>query len=188
MTLEDQPMRRTLLVGVLSVAGLVLGTAVAGADVVVRGPFGGMIVVPAPVNLRLGSGFAIGTRAIAAQPQPGEKVGQPDIVSTPAPVVRLGTDGETLPPPKVLMPGSSSAVPVVAVLPRDFAKTFQPAPGNYEVTFLHPHSKQPVTVAFILPPGQPRVSYVGNVLRFDYGRQDVEIRFKLGGRVAVTTR
>ena len=181
-------MRRTLLVGMLSLAGLFLGTALVQADVVVRGPFGGMIVVPAPVNVRIGSGIAIGTPAIPAQPQPSTKVGQPDIVSTPAPLMRLGPDGETLPAPKVLMPGTSSAVPVVAVLPRDFAKMFKPNPGNYEVTFLHPHSKQPVTVAFILPPGQPRVSYVGNVLRFDYGRQDVEIRFKLGGRVAVTTR
>ena len=67
-------------------------------------------------------------------------------------------------------------------------EAFKPAPGAYEVTFLHSRTKQPVTVAFELPPGNPEVSFVGHSLLFDYGRHEVEIRFQVGGKVKVTKR
>ena len=77
---------------------------------------------------------------------------------------------------------------VAAVSPADFARTFQPRPGAYQVTFVHPRTNQPVTVAFELPPGNPRVSFVANSLLFDYGRHEVEIRFQIGGHVKVFQR
>jgi hypothetical protein len=73
-------------------------------------------------------------------------------------------------------------------LPQDFAKTFQPQAGAYQVVFVHPRSGQPVTASFVLPPGNPRVYYVPTSLIFDYGRQEVEIRFQIGGKVRVIQR
>jgi hypothetical protein len=46
----------------------------------------------------------------------------------------------------------------------------------------------PVTVAFVLPAGNPRVSYFAHSLVFDYGRHEVEIRFQIGGMVRVIER
>ena len=56
------------------------------------------------------------------------------------------------------------------------------------MTFLHSRTKQPVTVVFALPAGNPEVSFVGHSLLFDYGRHEVEIRFQVGGKVKVTKR
>jgi hypothetical protein len=136
------------------------------------------------------AGLFLGDVRSSAQPLPaGAGKGQPPIVSVPAPVIRPVPDGEALPPPKTLTPAPLPTAPTVAVMaPRDFAKMFVPGPGNYEVIFLHPCSKKPVLVPFTLPPGQPKISYCCNSLLFDYGRcGEVEIRFKLGGKVVVTT-
>jgi hypothetical protein len=165
-------MRRTLLVGVLSLVGFVLGASATWADVIITGPFGRQIIVPSPSDVRVGPGVYVGPRP-ASMP------------AKPLPPAKLPDDAEPLPPPKVL-PGSVPAAPS-AITPSDFVKTFKPVPGTHEVTFLHPNSKKPVTVAFVLPEGQPRVLYIGNALVFDYGKQEVEIRFKIGGKVVVSS-
>ena len=61
----------------------------------------------------------------------------------------------------------------------DFAATFKPLPGTYEVTFLHPCSKCPVNVTFTLPPGCPKMIVSKRDIYFDYGKSYVDIRFRL---------
>jgi hypothetical protein len=152
---------------ILSTCAFTLGTLVAlapaaRADVIVRGPFGGRIVVTSPDDVRVGPGSVV----VVPAPPPAVMV-----VPAPQPVP---------PPPQPILPAP--------VLPQDFIKTFQPKAGHYEVTFLHTRSNQPVTVAFDLPPGNPRMSYFAHSLVFDYGRREVEIRFQIGGRVKVSER
>jgi hypothetical protein len=159
-------MRRTLLAGVLSVGSLFLGVRAAWADVIVNGPFGRrLVVVSSPTEVLVGPGVYVapGPAVVPTQPWPPAKVGD---------VAPLG----------------SAPTPVGAVAPREFAKNFKPVPGTHQVTFLHPYSNQPVTVVFVLPEGQPQVSYVGNSLLFAYGQREVEIRFKIGGKVVVHSR
>jgi hypothetical protein len=53
------------------------------------------------------------------------------------------------------------------------------------VQLIHPLTGCPVDVCFTLPPGSPhRVRVQRRELEFDYGRQEVEIRFdRQGARV-----
>jgi hypothetical protein len=184
-------MRNTVVAVVLAASGFALGAAPAAADVIIRGPFGRMIVVTAPVDVRLGSGTTVSAPAPVAA-RTGPTTTEPPIVSTSRPVVRPEMEVDILPLPQVLPPAKGSvalSTPTLAVAPippRDFAKIIKPVPGRYEVLFQHPVNKQPVNVSFELPPGTPRVSYCLNSLVFDYGRHEVEIRFKLGGKVVVT--
>jgi hypothetical protein len=68
----------------------------------------------------------------------------------------------------------------------EFARHFQPLPGNYEVVLLHPFTHCPVQVCFTLPPGCPKkVRVERRELEFDYGRCEVEIRFYRNGSVRV---
>ena len=71
---------------------------------------------------------------------------------------------------------------------REFAETFKPAPGTYDVVILHPVTHKPVQVTFTLPPGAARnVRSFLRQINFDYGgRRDVTIRFLGDGRVRVT--
>jgi hypothetical protein len=102
----------------------------------------------------------------------GEPPLPPGTVAPPQP----GPVQTTIPPPQ--------ARPLT---PAEFAASFKPGPGNYEVVLLHPRSGQPVQVNFTLPPGQLRRIRVSRLhLVFDYGRQEVTIRFLLGGRVRVS--
>jgi hypothetical protein len=179
-------MKRMVLTGMLALTALALAADSGCADVIIRGPFGGMIVIGSGADVRIGPGVYVGPRQ-PAYPPPMAK--EPPIVSTPKPVIRPD-EGEPLPPPKKIDGGVSTApVPVpTPVAPQDFVKDFKAVPGHYEVLFLHPVNNQAVNVPFDLPEGNPKVSYKGRVLLFDYGRHEVEIRFKLGGRVVVTQR
>jgi hypothetical protein len=197
-------MRRILLASTLALGGWAFCAATGEADVIIRGPFGGTIVVASSADVRVGPGVVVGSPAPrnAAMPANGKTTSaEAPIVSTSRPVVRPDLEGDVLPPPKILKTGMASVQPgivvnpppqpvIAPIVPRDFAKAFRPGPepAKYEVLFLHPVSRQPVNVCFDLPPGCPRVSYCCNSLVFDYGRHEVEIRFKLGGRVAVTQR
>jgi hypothetical protein len=71
---------------------------------------------------------------------------------------------------------------------REFADTFKPAPGTYDVVLLHPVTNKPVQVTFTLPPGVVyNVRTFPRQINFDYGhRRDVTIRFLADGRVRVT--
>jgi hypothetical protein len=183
-------MRRTLLWSVLALAGFILGTSPSSADVIVTGPLGRQVVVSSPADVRVGPGVYVAPArsVMVAQPLPPVKAGNGNIVSVPMAVVRPQLEGEPIPPPKGLGVMPVQPPPVVAILPRDFAKHFKPAQGNYEVTFLHPVTKCPVTVCFTLPCGPGCVYCCCNCLVFDYGRHEVEIRFKIGGKVVVTSR
>jgi hypothetical protein len=69
----------------------------------------------------------------------------------------------------------------------EFAATFKPEPGTYEITFLHPRKKCPVCVTFTLPPGCPKMCVYRNEIVFDYGKHKVDVRFRLFGKVSVIT-
>ncbi len=92
-------------------------------------------------------------------------------------------------PPPTPMPATLAPAPVRPVTVAEFAASFQPAPGKYEVVFVHPVTCCPVKVCFTLPCGCPTVRVHKRMLTFDYGRHHVvRIRFKLlGGGVAVTS-
>jgi hypothetical protein len=92
---------------------------------------------------------------------------------------------EVLPPPT---PG-----PVIGVqrplTHREFARTFKPVQGTYDVVLLHPDTCCPVRVCFTLPYGCPkRVRVERHELEFDYGRTEVELRFRRNGTVQVEYR
>ncbi len=152
-------MCRTITLWAITLAALTLFTAAGQADVVIRGPFGGLIVVGSPTEVQVAPG---------------------GVVVVPAPVV---------PGPVVVAPAPMPAPKFVpAISPQEFVRTFRAQPGAYQVVFLHSRTNQPVTVAFELPPGQPRISYFAHSLLFDYGRHEVEIRFQIGGKVKVTQK
>lgn len=87
-----------------------------------------------------------------------------------------------VPPPTPLTPPPTPVRPLT--LP-EFAATFKPAPGTYEVLFLHPVSKKPVNVTFTLPPGCVQVRCDKREIEFDYGNRVIRLRFRLLGKVAV---
>jgi hypothetical protein len=86
----------------------------------------------------------------------------------------------------VVPPAALPAIPVRALSHREFAATFRPFPGNYEVLLIHPYTHRPVKVCFSLPPGRIKeVDADHNELRFDYGSWELEVHFKRDGRVAL---
>ena len=106
-------------------------------------------------------------------------------------------------PPPVAQPETSPAFPadqlpsptpipapaptiLKAMTVQQFAESFKPQPGKFEVVLVHPKSGCPVKVCFELPPGCPRkVRWTKHVLEFDYGRVSVRIRFYHNGDVRV---
>ena len=95
-----------------------------------------------------------------------------------------------LPPPTPIVLPATPAVPPPVVRPitlEEFAATFKPLPGTYEITFIHPRRKCPVCVTFTLPPGCPKMCVSKHEIVFDYGKCEVDIRFRLFGKVSVTT-
>jgi len=93
-----------------------------------------------------------------------------------------------LPVPQVLpSPPPPAVLPVRPLTVEEFAASFKPLPGKYEVLLVHPKTCCPVKVCFTLPPGclrQMRVSK--HKIVFDYKCQhDVVIRFLPFGKVWV---
>jgi hypothetical protein len=84
------------------------------------------------------------------------------------------------PPPPVV-------VPVRPLTVNEFAASFKPLPGTYEVLLIHPKTGCPVKVCFTLPPGCIRkVRVNGHKIEFVYKCQrDVVIRFLHNGKVWV---
>jgi hypothetical protein len=90
---------------------------------------------------------------------------------------------EPLPYPQMAM-----TMPAAGTIPtvEQFAKSFCPAQGQYEVTLLHPKTCCPVTVCFCLPCKEAcKVTATKHALRFSYKGKDVVIRFKHDGTVVV---
>ena len=129
------------------------------------------------------------------------------LVSTPFVTVHVGRPA--LPPPIVAYPGDPPPVPLppaepvtvapapvvvpgpapVAVRPptlAEFAASFHPEPGHYEVVVLNPETCCPTKVCFTLPCGCPTVRVHDKSLVFHYGLLDnVAIRFHHDGSVSV---
>lgn len=97
----------------------------------------------------------------------------------PAGTLPLPQPMPDLPPPAV--------VPVRPLTVNEFAASFKPLPGTYEVLLIHPKTGCPVKVCFTLPPGCIRkVRVNGHKIDFVYKCQrDVVIRFLFNGKVWV---
>jgi hypothetical protein len=104
-------------------------------------------------------------------------------VSVRAPFVDVRVGG---PAPLVPLPPPPAVVRVPTL--EEFAATFRPAPGTYEVTILHSRTCRPVTVCFTLPPGCPKVCVHKHQIDFEYPHDDVRIRCQIGGKVKVSYR
>jgi hypothetical protein len=144
--------------------GLALAAGPAQSDVFIRVPF---------VRVQ-----------VQHQPQPVVVPAEP--VPAPGAVVPLPAPNVVTPAPAIVPPPLAPSAVVRPLTLNEFAASFQPAPGQYEVTLLHPVTGAPVHVAFTLPDGAPRkVRVYKRELEFDYGRHEVSIRFKPDGRVVV---
>ena len=183
-------MRPTFRFWLPALAALAGMASSARAEVVVNVPFvsvrvgGGGVFVRAPF-------VRVQTPPVVVAPAPGPAVLPPSLEVAPPPE-KIG-DPIPVPLPK---PGQTDfSVPVPVPLPparplthREFAETFKPAPGTYDVVLLHPVTNAPVKVTFTLPEGTARnVRTFPRQINFDYGsRRDVTIRFLADGRVRVT--
>jgi len=105
-----------------------------------------------------------------------------EAVPAPPPMVRVEGEGE-LPSPRRVAPGAAARYPTL----EEFCATFKPTPGTHEVTVVHPDTSRPVVVRFDLPRGTATVRAAGRVVVFEYGTQDVEIRFMRNGSVRVAS-
>jgi len=161
-------MLRLCSAGLLALLSLAVCTLPASSAVQVRLPF---------ITIQVGKPAPVAVAQAPVQPQPaGTPLGVPVPVELPPGLVPV------LPPP-------TPAPAVVHPIPHGvFASTFKPAPGTYAVVFLHPGSKCAVPVTFTLPPGCPKVEVRAREVVFDYGKREVEIRFKICGKVAVNYR
>jgi len=110
-------------------------------------------------------------------------------VGRPLPLARII---QVDPPPVALPP-----VETITIVPgarlgvrpptlEEFAASFQPAPGRYEVVLLNPETCCPVKVCFCLPCGCPKVRVHEKSLVFHYALLDnIAIRFHHDGSVTV---
>jgi hypothetical protein len=126
---------------------------------------------------------------LVATPWTTVHVGQPGL---PPPVVALPAEPQPLPlppaGPEVVVPPTVVPGPVSVRPPTlaEFAASFHPAPGHYEVVLLNPETCCPTKVCFTLPCGCPTVRVHEKSLVFHYGLLDnVAIRFHHDGSVTV---
>jgi hypothetical protein len=118
-------------------------------------------------------------------------VGAEVFVSTPWVTVHVGRPLPPLAaipvdPPDVPLP-PTQGVALRAPTLEEFAASFHPAPGSYEVVVLHPVTCRPVKVCFTLPPDCVcKVKVHRKLLVFEYGHSDrVAVRFHHDGSVTV---
>ncbi len=180
--------------GLLALAGVAGLATPASAQVSVRVPFvnvdvGPGVYVRAPfVRLYVPPRYAVGPIYPAPVLPAVRPLPAPAVLPGPHPLPR-GLPSE--PPPVPVEELRTVAAPPVRVsarapTPREFAASFRPAPGAYEVVLEHPFTGRPVKVAFTLPEGAPRNVRVNRLkLEFDYGRYSVTVRFFRNGTVAV---
>jgi hypothetical protein len=89
-------------------------------------------------------------------------------------------------PPPVPLPIPVEAAASRAPTLTEFAATFRPKGGRYEIVIEHPMTGKPVRVSFTLPEGTPkRVNVHRRGLDFEYRGKEVSIRFLRGGEVRV---
>jgi hypothetical protein len=190
----------------LMTLAVVLGLAVASAaeaQVFVRAPFvrvqvGGGVYVRAPfVNLWLPPPpVYVGPPAYIAPPNVYVPP-MPRVVESPAPPANEPPPLPNTPPPvpnTPAVPNNDNGPPQPAKAAQvptleQFAKSFQPKGGRYEVSILNPVTNQATPVRFTLPEGNPRrVDLRRNEIEFYYGiRRFVRIEFDNEGAM-VTSR
>ena len=161
-----------------------VGVSASEAQVVIRVPF---------VRINIGDGVSVRAPFVKVYVPPSGPVYGPFY---PPPVVV-----ESLPLPMVI-PGPKDPFPSVeksfTPLPiqpvqaptlEQFSRTFQAKAGAYEVVIVNPITKQPTSVRFMLPEGEPRRVLVRrDAIEFVYGiGRWVRIEFDRDG-VQVTTR
>jgi hypothetical protein len=86
-----------------------------------------------------------------------------------------------LPPPR-LLPADQVPAPAVVrpIALGEFAASFKPAGGKYEVLFCNPVTGCPTPVCFCLPDGCVKcVRVTRRQITFDYGNCQVSIRFRI---------
>jgi hypothetical protein len=200
-------MVRPRWVVLLSLAGLVGWSAPGRAEVYVGTPWVTVAVGrPAPPGA---PGFTLNLpfvhlkirRAHCLAAPPPVVVPVPDPAAPPVPVPASPPPPPELPAPRPVVPDApavpagsppllTAPPPVVKALTLEqFAAAFQPCAGTHRVCLIHPRTGQPVDVEFTLPPGVPRkVRVLRRDLEFDYGRQEVDVRFQPRGGVKVVYR
>jgi hypothetical protein len=145
-------------------------TVQAPRPVVVTTPYTPPIVVPT----RSARPAAPAQVPAPVESAPASKIGDP----IPVPIPKPGQTDFSVPVP---LPEAR------AMSHREFADTFKPAAGTYEVVLMHPVTNKPVNVTFTLPPGTPsKVRVLPRRIAFDYGRQTVLILFQGDGTVRVS--
>jgi hypothetical protein len=108
------------------------------------------------------------------------------LVGIAQPPEQLPAPAPTAPAP--VSPPAQLLVPAAPPTLKEFARDFKPHAGLFDVTVIHPVTGRPVNVAFKLPEGAPRVTCGKRSIEFSYGGCNVEIVFRLGGRVGVEYR
>ena len=184
-------MKRILLVGIVVWAA---GAAPASAQVYIRAPF---------VRVQTGPGVFVQAPfvTIATPPPvaPVYVVPPPSIYIPPTPAVAPRI--EILPTPAVapqptpVLQGPASVPPPPApaavgqpLTLNQFAASFKPRAGTFDVTLINPITNQPTNVRFTLPEGRPkRVIVDSDEVEFRYGLfHFVRIEFKANGAQVVT--
>lgn len=134
-------------------------------------PPGQMIPVPPPpFDANLGP-----------QPQP-----QPRVAPQPLPPGPIAPNNGEPPFDPDLAPPAPAQAPKAPTLD-EFAKSFKPKAGNYEIQLTNPISKQAETVKFSLPGEPRRVRTDRTSIEFVYGvRQYVRIEFDKDGPIVIT--
>ena len=176
-------------------AGFVLGTSLAEAQVSVRAPFvrvqvgGPGVYVRAPfVNIFVPSNPPVyvlppqGPVFIPPPPRPVDNMPPAEGQPLPKADPKRQPENPDLDPPQPLTPAKPLTM-------QEFAKSFQPKAGSYEITILSPVTKEPTPVRFTLPEGTPkRINVNGRSIEFQYGpRQFVRIEFDRDGAL-ITSR
>jgi len=188
-------MIRTSVTSVVAVLGIVLAAMPVGAQVYVRVPFvqvetGNGVYVRAPfVRVWVPRSYVVPPPAtiqvVPAQPAPPIFVPNPPTVIVPQQPV----PPQPLVEPTNIAPAAPQPLQTRYPTVQEFANSFQPRAGQYNVTIVNPLTGQPVAVQFSLPEGSPRRVIVDNdEIEFRYSlRQFVRIEFTRNG-VVVTNR
>jgi hypothetical protein len=120
-------------------------------------------------------------------------VGRPLPPAPPLGAIQVDPPPVPMPPPPEVITVAPSPVPgpvyTTALRPptlAEFAASFHPQPGHYEVVLLNPETCCPVKICFTLPCGCPTIRLHDKSLVFHYGLLDnVAIRFHHDGSVSV---
>jgi hypothetical protein len=205
-------MKRILFIAVFASGGVLVGTSRAPGQITIRTPFVRVQIGPGVSVQAPGVNLYVPPRAPAVVVQPP---GAPPAGANLAPLEVLPPPGKLAPaakgevpgavPPAPLQPPAGKLAPAVkgeapgAVPPaplqppqlptlEQFASSFKPKAGSYEVDLINPVSKQPTKVRFTLPEGTPtKVQVRPHEIEFRYGiMQFVRIEFDKDGAQVVT--